>query len=53
MVMVRHDDFAPKQNQGDDSFLAANPGRTEGADAGMEEMSDTFRREGGELYLPI
>jgi phosphomethylpyrimidine synthase len=39
-------DFAAKQNQGADSFLAAD------AEAGMAEMSEKFRETGGEIYLP-
>ncbi|MCA1748955.1 MAG: phosphomethylpyrimidine synthase ThiC, partial [Sphingomonadales bacterium] len=42
-------EFAPKQNQGADGFIAANP---EDAQAGMDEMSDAFREKGGEIYLP-
>jgi phosphomethylpyrimidine synthase len=60
-------DFAAKQNQSADSFLAANPPRNgEGdhakhgggaalaeaeAEAGMAEMSKVFREVGGELYV--
>jgi hypothetical protein len=59
-------DFAAKQNQSADAFLAANPPRDgEGdhaqhggggspldAEAGMAEMSEKFRVSGGEIYLP-
>ena len=56
-------EFAAKQNQEADSFLAANPARHgEGdhaqhgggasAEAGMAEMSEKFREKGGEIYLP-
>ncbi|WP_068072990.1 phosphomethylpyrimidine synthase ThiC [Novosphingobium lentum] len=45
-------DFAAKQNQSSDSFLAANPGlEAADAEAGMEAMSEKYR-EGGDLYLP-
>ncbi|RVT92857.1 phosphomethylpyrimidine synthase ThiC [Sphingomonas crocodyli] len=37
-------DFAAKQNQPADGFLAA--------EAGMAEMSEKFREKGGEIYLP-
>jgi phosphomethylpyrimidine synthase len=40
-------DFAAKQNQSADAFLAA-----EDAEAGMAEMSEKFREKGGEIYLP-
>jgi phosphomethylpyrimidine synthase len=40
-------DFAAKQNQPADAFIAV--GDTE---AGMAEMSERFRKEGGEIYLP-
>ena len=40
-------DFAAKQNQSADSFIAA-----EDAEAGMKEMSEKFKEEGGALYLP-
>ncbi len=40
-------DFAAKQNQGVETFIAA-----EDVDAGMAEMRDTFLRKGGEIYLP-
>jgi phosphomethylpyrimidine synthase len=59
-------DFAAKQNQQSDSFLAAHPEegstlslskgespsqRAEEAEAGMAEMSERFREEGSELYV--
>ncbi|HWV12272.1 MAG TPA: phosphomethylpyrimidine synthase ThiC, partial [Sphingobium sp.] len=40
-------DFAAKQNQPSDQFLAA-----EDAEAGMAEMSETFKNKGSEIYLP-
>jgi phosphomethylpyrimidine synthase len=40
-------DFAAKQNASADRFLAA-----EEADKGMAEMSQRFREEGSEIYLP-
>jgi phosphomethylpyrimidine synthase len=40
-------DFAAKQNASADTFLAA-----EEANRGMAEMSERFREEGGEIYLP-
>ena len=50
-------DFAAKQNQESDAFLAADPSsealaKEEEAEAGMAEMSERFREEGGEIYLP-
>jgi phosphomethylpyrimidine synthase len=59
-------DFAAKQNQEADAFIAANPPRHgEGdqpqagggvsdadAEAGMEAMSEAFKAKGGEIYLP-
>jgi phosphomethylpyrimidine synthase len=39
-------DFAAKQNAEVGSFVAA-----EEAEAGMAEMSERFREEGGEIYL--
>lgn len=39
-------DFAAKQNQPADSFIAA-----EDAEKGMKEMSQVFRETGGELYM--
>jgi len=41
-------DFAAKQNQGADGFIAAG----EDAEAGMQEMSKVFKEKGGEVYLP-
>ena len=40
-------DFAAKQNAGAESFIAA-----EEAEAGMADMRERFRRQGGEVYLP-
>ncbi|MBP6030171.1 MAG: phosphomethylpyrimidine synthase ThiC [Sphingobium sp.] len=40
-------EFAARQNQTTDQFIAA-----EEAEAGMAEMAEKFREEGGELYLP-
>src|SRR5690242_1754147 len=40
-------DFAARQNAGAETFVAA-----EEAEAGMAEMSEKFREEGGEIYLP-
>ncbi|MDY7524096.1 phosphomethylpyrimidine synthase ThiC [Sphingomonas sp. 10B4] len=57
-------DFAAKQNQPADGFLAATPpvdaadadraafARGVQAEAGMAEMSATFKAKGSELYLP-
>jgi phosphomethylpyrimidine synthase len=57
-------DFAAKQNQPADAFLAANSslaqqgGGASSAEAeaeaekGMAEMSEKFREKGGEIYLP-
>ncbi|KQT35082.1 phosphomethylpyrimidine synthase [Sphingomonas sp. Leaf412] len=52
-------DFAAKQNSGVDGFIAAGASGAETAAAskaaalkGMEEMSETFRAKGGEIYLP-
>jgi phosphomethylpyrimidine synthase len=59
-------DFAAKQNQEADAFIAANPprhgegdqpqagGGVSDADAekGMEAMSEAFKAKGGEIYLP-
>lgn len=39
--------FAAKQNASADTFLAA-----EEVNKGMEKMSERFRSEGGEIYLP-
>jgi phosphomethylpyrimidine synthase len=44
-------DFAAKQNQGADAFLAATPVTEEEAEAGMAEMSRVFRETGSELYM--
>ena len=40
-------DFAAKQNQPADAFIAAQD-----AEKGMAEMSEVFREKGGEIYLP-
>ncbi|MFA5970433.1 MAG: phosphomethylpyrimidine synthase ThiC [Sphingomonas sp.] len=52
-------DFAGKQNQGVEGFIATGPTGAETAAAskaaaikGMEEMSARFKAEGGEIYLP-
>ena len=45
-------EFAAKQNQSADSFLAATPLAPAEAEAGMAEMSEKFREKGGEIYLP-
>ena len=45
-------DFAAKQNQGADAFIAAEPIAEADAEAGMAEMSEKFREKGGEIYLP-
>jgi phosphomethylpyrimidine synthase len=52
-------DFAAKQNQGVEGFIATGPTGAETAAAskaaaikGMEEMSERFKERGGELYLP-
>jgi phosphomethylpyrimidine synthase len=45
-------DFAAKQNQEADAFLAAAPVDEAEAEAGMAEMSEKFREKGGEIYLP-
>jgi phosphomethylpyrimidine synthase len=49
-------DFAAKQNAGAETFLAAEPANAQlaedQAEAGMAEMSERFRAEGGEIYLP-
>ena len=39
-------DFAAKQNQPADAFIAAGD-----AEAGMAEMSERFREKGGEVYV--
>ncbi len=43
-------EFAAKQNQGSDEFIAATDSEKE-AEKGMEEMAEKFREEGGELYV--
>ncbi len=45
-------DFAAKQNEPADSFLAAQPVSEDEAEAGMAEMSEKFKEKGGEIYLP-
>ncbi len=57
-------DFAAKQNQEADAFIAAENslspsgeragerGLTPDAEAGMAEMSEVFKEKGGEIYLP-
>jgi phosphomethylpyrimidine synthase len=45
-------DFAAKQNQSADAFIAATPLPEAEAEAGMAEMSNRFRQKGGEIYLP-
>ena len=40
-------DFAAKQNQEADAFIAA-----EDAQKGMDAMSEVFKEKGGEIYLP-
>jgi phosphomethylpyrimidine synthase len=40
-------DFAAKQNQPADAFIAAGD-----AEKGMAEMSEVFKEKGGEIYLP-
>ena len=45
-------EFAAKQNQGADAFLAATQLPEAEAEAGMAEMSEKFREKGGEIYLP-
>jgi phosphomethylpyrimidine synthase len=55
-------DFAAKQNQSSDAFLAATPAQPElaeghtptaaEAEKGMQEMSVVFKGKGGEIYLP-
>lgn len=51
-------DFAGKQNQGVEGFIATGPTGAETAAAskaaaikGMEEMSERFRKSGSEIYL--
>jgi phosphomethylpyrimidine synthase len=43
-------EFAARQNQSADSFLAA--GTEADAEAGMAEMREVFKEKGGEIYLP-
>jgi phosphomethylpyrimidine synthase len=45
-------DFAAKQKQDADAFIAAAPVDVAEAEAGMAEMSEKFREKGGEIYLP-
>ena len=52
-------DFASKQNQSADSFLASAKAGTDAAAAsreaalkGMEEMSKLYKEKGEKLYLP-
>jgi phosphomethylpyrimidine synthase len=40
-------EFAAKQNQETAEFIAADE-----AEKGMAEMSEKFRKEGSEIYLP-
>ena len=40
-------EFAAKQNQGADAFLAATPSLPAEAEAGMAEMSEKFREKAG------
>jgi phosphomethylpyrimidine synthase len=42
-------EFAAKQNAEADAFIAAEEAE---AEAGMAAMSERFREEGGEIYLP-
>ncbi|MCB2077480.1 MAG: phosphomethylpyrimidine synthase ThiC, partial [Novosphingobium sp.] len=42
-------EFAAKQNQGADGFIAAG-GDAKAAEAGMEEMAEKYR-DGGDLYV--
>jgi phosphomethylpyrimidine synthase len=46
-------DFAARQNQGADAFIAADlsAGASAEAEAGMAEMSEKFRLAGGEVYV--
>ncbi len=53
-------EFAGKQNQGVEGFIATGPTGAETAAAskaaaikGMQEMSARFKAEGGEIYLPM
>ncbi|MGV3479201.1 MAG: phosphomethylpyrimidine synthase ThiC, partial [Sphingobium sp.] len=45
-------DFAAKQNTGAENFLAVTPIAEADAEAGMAEMSEKFKEQGGEIYLP-
>ncbi|TIX49742.1 phosphomethylpyrimidine synthase ThiC [Alteraurantiacibacter aquimixticola] len=45
-------DFAAKQNQPSDAFIAAAGDVVAEAKRGMEEMSKVYKDKGGELYLP-
>jgi phosphomethylpyrimidine synthase len=45
-------EFAARQNEGVESFLAVKPIAAADAEAGMAEMSEKFREKGGEIYLP-
>jgi phosphomethylpyrimidine synthase len=50
-------DFAAKQNQSADTFIAAEAGGLSAealakAESGMAEMSEKFRQKGSEIYLP-
>ncbi|HEV2815835.1 MAG TPA: phosphomethylpyrimidine synthase ThiC [Allosphingosinicella sp.] len=47
-------EFAAKQNQSADAFIAADSSAEASAnvEAGMAEMSEKFREKGGEIYLP-
>jgi phosphomethylpyrimidine synthase len=44
-------DFAAKQNQSADSFLAATPLPEAEAEAGMAAMSKVFKETGSQLYM--
>ncbi|WP_221792556.1 phosphomethylpyrimidine synthase ThiC [Aquisediminimonas sediminicola] len=44
-------EFAAKQNQSADAFIAATGDATD-AEAGMQKMSEQFKEKGGEIYLP-
>jgi phosphomethylpyrimidine synthase len=55
-IMQKVHEFAAKQNQASDAFLAAAPSseafaKEEEAEAGMAEMAAKYR-EGGDLYMP-
>jgi phosphomethylpyrimidine synthase len=45
-------DFAAKQNASADTFIAAQPIEPGDVEKGMAEMSERFRKEGSEIYLP-